>query len=88
MFLIAARKDHQLGLVIPEQLSSRVIEIQSAADYFLHLPAGGAVAKMHDCQFAFYGPPRLIPRPRRVVANLVTAGEAGKLPRPLRVGCG
>ena len=45
VYLIAARKDHRLGLVIPEQLSSGVVEIQSAADYPLHLPAGWAQAR-------------------------------------------
>ena len=63
VYLIAARKYHQLGLVIPEQLSSGVIETQSAADYPLHLPAGWAVAKMRDCQFASYGTPCLVPKP-------------------------
>ena len=67
VYLIAARKDHRLGLVIPEQLSSGEIGIQSAADYPLHLPDGWTVAKVRDCQFAFYGPPRLVIRPRRVV---------------------
>ena len=82
MYLIAARKDQQLALVIPEQLSSGVIEIQSAADYPLHLPAGWAVAKLQDGQFASFGSPRLIPRPRRVVVNLVTTSEAGKISWP------
>ena len=84
VYLIAARKVHQLGLVLPEQLSSGVIEIQSAADYPLHLPAGWAVAKVQDCQLPSYGPAhlRLIPRSRKVVVNLVTAGDAGKFPRP------
>ena len=81
LHLTAALKDHRLGLVIPEQLSSGAIEIQSAADYPLHLPAGWAVAKVQDCQFAFYGPPRLARMPRRVVVNLVAAGDAGKFPR-------
>ena len=62
VYLIAARKYHQLGLVIHEQLSSGVIEIHSAADYPLHLPAGWAVAKMRDCRFASYGAPRLVPK--------------------------
>ena len=81
VYLIAARKDYRLGLVISGQLSSGVIEIQSVADYPLHLPASWAVAKVQDCQFASYGPPRLVPRPQRVVINLVTAGNAGKFPR-------
>ena len=46
VYLIAARTHHQLGLVIPEQLSSGAIAIQFAADYPLHLPAGWAVAKV------------------------------------------
>ena len=81
VYLIATRKDHRLGLVTPEQLSSGVIEIQSPADNPLHLPAGWAVAKVQDCQFASYGPPRLVVRPGRVVVNLVTAGDAGTFPR-------
>ena len=55
MYLIAARKDHRLGLVIPEQLSSGVVEIQSAADSPLHLPAGWAVAKVQDPHASFPG---------------------------------
>ena len=57
MYLIAAR----IELVIPEQLSSGVIEIQSAADYPLHLPAGWAVAKVQDCQFLRISAPRSQP---------------------------
>ena len=81
VYLIAVLKDHHLGLVIPEQLSSGVIEIQSAADYPLHLPAGWAVAMVQNCQFASYGFPRLVSRPRRVVVNLQTAGAAENSPR-------
>ena len=81
VYFITARKDHRLGLVILKQLSSGVIEIQTAADYPLQLPAGWAVAKVQDCQFASYGPSRLAPRPRRIVVNLVTASNAGKFPR-------
>ena len=81
VYLIAARKDHLLGLVIPEQLSSGVVGIQSAADYSLHVPAGWAAAKVQDGQFTSYGSPCLVPRPRRVVINLLTAGNAGRSPR-------
>ena len=81
VYLITARKDHRLGLVIPDQLSSGVLEIQSAANHPLLLPAGWAVAKVQDCQLTAYGSPRLVPRPRRVVINLVSAGNAGRPPR-------
>ena len=55
VYPVMARKDHRLGLVIPEQVPSGVIAIQSAADYPLHLPAGWAVAKVQGCQFVSYG---------------------------------
>ena len=83
VYLIAARKDSRLGWVIPEQLSTGMIEIQSAADQPLYLPAGSAVDKVLDSQFVPYGPPRLVPRSRRVCANLLTAGETGKSSQPL-----
>ena len=82
VYLIAARKDHQLGLVIPEHLLPGVVAIQCAADHRLHLPAGWAVAKVRDCQFASYGSLRFVPRPRRIVVNLATADDAGRFPRP------
>ena len=81
VYLVATCNDHHVGLMLPEQLSSGVIEIQSAADYPLHLPEGWAVVKMQDCQFASYGPPRLVPRPRRIAVNLVAASNAGTFPR-------
>ena len=89
VYLIAARRNYQLGLVIPEHQSSGVIEIQSAADYSLYLPAGWPVANVRDCQFVPCGCTRLGLKPRRVVVNLVTAGEVGELTQPLRHGsCG
>ena len=78
VYLVAARKDSRLGLVIREQLSTGMIEIQSAADHPLYLPTGWAVAKVLDCQFVPYGAPRLFPRSQRVVISLLTAGETGK----------
>ena len=68
--------------MIPKQLSSGVIELQSAAVYSLYLPAGWPVAKVGDCQFVRCGSPRFASKPRRVVVNLVTAGEAEEFPRP------
>ena len=62
VYLIAARRDQKLGLVVPEPLKTRLIEIQSAAYYPRYLPAGWEVAKMRDCHFLPYGPPRLFPR--------------------------
>ena len=80
VYLIAARRDYQLEFVIPEQMSKGIIEIRSASDQPLYLPAGWAVAKVQDCQFTPYGPSRLAPRLRRVFANTVAAGEAGEFP--------
>ena len=48
-YLIATRKDRKLGLMVPEQLTTRLIEIQSTADHPLYLPAGWEVAKLRDC---------------------------------------
>ena len=87
VYLIAARRDHHLGLVIPEQLSTGTIEIRSAPDQPLYLPAGWAVAKVLDCQVIPCGPSRLAPRLRRVVVNTVAAGEAGELLQPLHDRC-
>ena len=65
VYLIAARKDQQLGLVLPEQLTPGLIEIQSTADYRLYVPVGWEVAKVQDCHFVPHGPPRLVPCQQR-----------------------
>ena len=78
--LIAARSDQKLGLVVPEQLTTGFIEVQSAADCPLYLPAGWEVAKVRDCPFVPYGPPRLVLRQQRIVVNLVSADRAGESP--------
>ena len=80
MYLIAARGDQKLGLVVPEQLTAGLIEIQSAADYPLYLTAGWEVAKVRDCPFVPYGPPRLTARQQRTVIKLVSANGAGEPP--------
>ena len=46
VYLIAARKDQKLGLVVPEQLTAGLIEIQPTADYPLYLAAAWEVAKV------------------------------------------
>ena len=56
VYLIAERRDQKLGLVVPEQLTTGLIEIQSPADYPLCLPAGWEVAKVRNCPFVPYGP--------------------------------
>ena len=78
--MVAARIDQKLRLVVPEQLTTGLIEIQSAADYPLYLPTGWKVAKGRDCHFIPYGPPRLMPRQQRFVVNLVAADGAGEPP--------
>ena len=83
-YLIAARKSQKLGLVVPETLATGLIEIQSAADYPLYLPAGWEVAKVRDCHFVPHGPPRIVPRQQRVVVNVVSAAGAGESPAPPR----
>ena len=80
MYLVAAQRDQILRLVVPEQLTTGLIEIQSAADYPLYLPAGWEVVKLRDCHFVPYGAPRLVPRQQRIVVNLVAADGAGESP--------
>ena len=77
--LVAARRDKKLGLVVSEPLTTGSIEVCSAADYPLYLPAGWKVARVRDCHFVPYGPPRLLPRQQRIV-NLVAADGAGESP--------
>ena len=89
VYLIAARKDRKLGLMVPEQLTTRIIEIQSTADHPLYLPAGWEVAKVRDCHFVPRGPPRLVSCQRRVNLNVVSvsgAGESFALPRDEALG--
>ena len=84
VYLIAARKDQKLGLVVLEQLTTGLIEIQSTADYSLYLPAGWEVAKVRDCHFVPHGPPRLVPCQQRVVVNVLSASGTGGSPTPPR----
>ena len=63
VYLIAAQPDQKLGLVVPEQLTAGLIEIQSTGDYPLHLPAGSEVATVRDCHFVPHGPPAFSPTP-------------------------
>ena len=84
VYLIAARRDQKLGLVVPEQLTTRLIVIQSTADYPLYLPAGWEVAKVRDCHFVPHGPLRLVPRKQRIVVNVVPTAGAGEPPTPPR----
>ena len=72
-----------MGFATPEQLSTGTIEIRSAAEHPLYLPSSWAIAKVLDCQFTPYGPPRFAPRPRRVPVNSVTTGGAVEVPLPL-----
>ena len=78
VYLVAAREDQKLGLVVPEQLATGLIEIQSTADYPLYLPAGWELAKVQDCHFVPHGPPRLVQCQQRVVVNVVSAAGAGE----------
>ena len=84
VYLLAARKTQKLRLVVPEQLKTGLLEIQSTVDYGLYLPAGWEVAKVRDCHFVPHGPPRLVPCQQRIVVNVVSAsgtGESSALPR-------
>ena len=85
-YLIAARMDQILRLVVPEQLPTGLVETQSAADYPVYLPACWEVAKVRDCHFVPYGPSLLVPRPRGIVVNLVSADRVGESPAPQRSG--
>ena len=51
VYLIAARKDRKLGFMVPEQLTTGLIEIQSTADHPLYLTAGWEVTKVQDFHF-------------------------------------
>ena len=84
VYLIAAWKDQKSGLVVPEQLTTGLIEIQSMADHPLYLPAGWQVAKVQDCHFVPHGPPRLAPCHQRDAVNVVSASGAGESPAPPR----
>ena len=70
--------------MVPEQLTTGLIEIQSTADHPLYLPAGWEVAKVQDCHFVPRGPPRLVPCQRRFAVNVVSASGAGESLAPLR----
>ena len=83
VYVIAARKGQKVGLVVPEQLTTGLIEIQSTADYPLYLPAGWEVAKVQDYHFVPQGPPRLVPCQRKAVVNVAPASGAGG-PRVVR----
>ena len=84
VYLVAARKHRKLGLMVPGQLTTGLIEIQSTADHPLYLPAGWEVAKGRDCHFAPGGLPRLVLCQRQVVGNVVSASGAGESLAPLR----
>ena len=89
VYLLVARKDQKLGLVVPEQPTTGLIETQSTADYPLYLPAGWEVAKVQDCHFVPHGPPRLVPCQKRVAVHVVSASRAGEslaLPRGEALG--
>ena len=83
-YLIAARKDQKLGLVVSQHLKTGLIEIQSTADYPLYLPAAWEVAKVRECHFVPYGPPRLVSCQQRAVVNVVSASRAGESHAPPR----
>ena len=85
VYLIATRKDRKLGLVVPEQLKTELIEIQSTADYPLYLPAGWEVTKVQDRHFVPRGPPRLIPCQQRAAVNVVSASGQASPSRPRAV---
>ena len=74
-YLIAAWKDQKWGLVVPEQLITGLIEIQSTVDYDLYLPAGSQVAKMRDCHFVPHGLPRFVSRHHRILVNVGLGGR-------------
>ena len=84
MYLLAALNDRQLGLMVPEQLTTGLIEIQSTADHPLYLSAGWQVAKVQDCDFAPRGPPRLVPCQQQVAVNVVSVSGVRKSPMPPR----
>ena len=70
--------------MVPEQLITGLIEIQSTADHPLYLPAGWEEAKVRDCPFVPRGPPQLVPCQRRVAVNVVSASRAGESLVPSR----
>ena len=78
VYLIAARKDRKLGFMVPEQLTTGLVEIQSTADHPLYLPAGWEVTKVRNCHFVPRGPPRLVSGQRPVAINVVSASGAGR----------
>ena len=84
VYLIGARNGRQLGLMVPEQLTTGSIEIQSTADYPLYLPVGWEVAKVQDCDFVLRGPLRLVPCQRRVAVNVVSVSGVRESPAPPR----
>ena len=70
--------------MVPEQLTTGLIEIQSTADHPLYLPAGWEVAKVQDCHCVPRGPLRLVSGRRRVVINVVSAFGVGESLAPPR----
>ena len=67
---------------MPEQLTTGLIEIQSTTDYPVYLLACLEVAQVRECHFVPQGHPRLVPRQRRAVVNVVSAAGAGEPPAP------
>ena len=84
MYLSAAQNDREIGLAIPEQLTTGLIEIQSTADHPLYLPAGWEVAKVQDCDFVPRGPPRRVLCQPQGLVNLVSVSRAEEFSAPPR----
>ena len=78
VYLIAARRGPSLALVVPEHLTTGLIEVQSTAEHPLYLPATWEVTTVQDCHFVPRGLPRLALGQRLVAINVVYASGAGE----------
>ena len=73
VYLIAARRGPNLALMVPEHLTTALIEVQSTAEHPLYLPASWKETKVQDCHFVPRGLPRLVLGQRLVATNVVYA---------------
>lgn len=70
VYPIVAQNNRELGLAVPEQLSTGLIEICCTADHPLYFPAGGRVAKVQDCSCISRGPQAAI--------DMLSASDTGE----------